>query len=208
MKYYTKQRLISLAFLFVLLSISSLALSTLVLPTVVNGVVPIKTKADRKCKKFTSAMDHVRRFEGGYANCKHDRGGETKYGICKRSYPKVQIAKLTWDKACDIYFQDFWVGNNLHGIKNQQLAVKLMDMCVNMGAGRSAKLTQKAMANLGQKVNCSGFSPEMIEKLNKLEGEKVVAELRKEAKGFYTRLAQKNKSQKVFLKGWLRRASA
>ncbi len=204
----TKQRLMSLSFAFVVMTISVLSLQTLIVPGVMNAVAPIKTPANRKCAKFQEAMDHVRRFEGGYANCKHDRGGETKYGICKRSYPKVQIAKLSWNDACDIYFKDFWVNNNLHGIHNKAVAVKLLDMCVNMGAGRCAKITQRAMKRLGHDVSARDFSPEMIDELNTLDGDKLVDALRVEAKDFYLRLAQNNKSQKIFLNGWLRRASA
>jgi lysozyme family protein len=37
-----------------------------------------------------------------------DPGGETNWGISKRSYPNVDIKDLTRDGAKAIYFTDFW----------------------------------------------------------------------------------------------------
>lgn len=204
----TKQRFFFLAFAVVAMTVVSLTIPMLIVPGVVNGFAPLNAPAQRTSPKFQHAMDHIRRFEGGYANCKHDRGGETKFGICKRSYPKVAIAKLTWSDACDIYFNDFWVNNNLHGVHDRDVAVKLLDMCVNMGAHRSAQITQRAMKKLGCSVSTPGFTPKMIARLNSLQGHKLVKALRTEAKDFYVRLAKRDKSQQIFLKGWLRRASA
>ena len=46
--------------------------------------------------------------EGGYVNDKYDKGGETKYGISKRSYPNLDIPNLTKQQATDIYKTDYW----------------------------------------------------------------------------------------------------
>ena len=54
---------------------------------------------------FQILMDH----EGGYANAKYDRGGETKYGISKRQYPDLDIENLTLEQARSIYFKDYWI---------------------------------------------------------------------------------------------------
>lgn len=51
--------------------------------------------------------------EGGYANDPNDPGGETKFGISKRSYPNVDIKNLTWEKAQEIYYRDFWLGSRI-----------------------------------------------------------------------------------------------
>lgn len=37
-----------------------------------------------------------------------DPGGETKWGISKRSYPDLDIAALTREQAIEIYFRDYW----------------------------------------------------------------------------------------------------
>jgi lysozyme family protein len=46
--------------------------------------------------------------EGGYVNNPADPGGETKYGISKRAYPNIDIAKLTLDQALNIYYNAYW----------------------------------------------------------------------------------------------------
>ena len=46
--------------------------------------------------------------EGGYVNDQKDSGGETKYGISKRSYPNLDIKNLTKKQATDIYKVDFY----------------------------------------------------------------------------------------------------
>jgi lysozyme family protein len=46
--------------------------------------------------------------EGGYVNNPQDPGGETKYGISKRAYPNIDIAKLTLDQALNIYYNAYW----------------------------------------------------------------------------------------------------
>lgn len=51
--------------------------------------------------------------EGGYVNNPKDPGGETKYGIAKRSHPDVDIKNLTLDGAIDIYHREYWLAYNI-----------------------------------------------------------------------------------------------
>lgn len=46
--------------------------------------------------------------EGGYSFNPADPGGETKYGISKRSYPRLDIKNLTVQQAKLIYYKDYW----------------------------------------------------------------------------------------------------
>ena len=48
---------------------------------------------------FDTAFDRLIGHEGGYVNNPADPGGETKYGISKRSYPSLNIANLTREMA-------------------------------------------------------------------------------------------------------------
>ena len=45
--------------------------------------------------KFSEAIEIVLKHEGGYVNDPDEPGGETKYGISKRSFPKYYIKNLT-----------------------------------------------------------------------------------------------------------------
>ena len=47
--------------------------------------------------------------EGGYVNDPRDPGGETNFGISKRSYPDVDIRALTKPQAIEIYRKDYWL---------------------------------------------------------------------------------------------------
>jgi lysozyme family protein len=78
---------------------------------------------------FEEAIGGVIADEGGYVNDPKDPGGETKYGISKRSYPNLDIKNLTLQQAKDIYKQDFWL---FDGLLSQPVANKIFDMYVNI----------------------------------------------------------------------------
>ena len=56
---------------------------------------------------FSEIIPIVLRHEGGYVNDPLDKGGETNYGISKRSYPHLDIHSLTLADAKTIYKRDF-----------------------------------------------------------------------------------------------------
>lgn len=57
---------------------------------------------------FLTAFTLVVAVEGNYVNDPQDPGGETKFGISKRSYPNLDIKSLTLDSVKPIYLADFW----------------------------------------------------------------------------------------------------
>ncbi len=93
---------------------------------------------------FDKAFAMVIGEEGGYVNNPNDPGGETKYGICKRDYPDVDIKNLTIDQAKQIYYRDYW-----SKIKGDQLpwplSVYVFDGAVNQGTEAAVKLLQKTL---------------------------------------------------------------
>lgn len=91
---------------------------------------------------FDKAFDLVIGAEGGYVNDPKDPGGETKYGISKKSYPNVDIKNLTLDQAKTIYYNDYWLpicADKLH----DRLAIFYFDCAVNQGAPTAKKLIQQ-----------------------------------------------------------------
>lgn len=58
--------------------------------------------------KFTAAMAFVLAHEGGYVWNPNDPGGETNFGISKKSYPNEDIKNLTREAATEIYRIDYW----------------------------------------------------------------------------------------------------
>jgi len=58
--------------------------------------------------EFNKAIKFILNAEGGYVNHPKAPGGETKYGISKKSYPNYDIKNLTEEEAITIYKRDFW----------------------------------------------------------------------------------------------------
>jgi lysozyme family protein len=79
--------------------------------------------------EFKLAIPRVIANEGGYVNDPDDPGGETHWGISKRSYPSLDIKNLTEDEAVAIYLKDFW---KYDGIIDQEVATKVLDSYVNL----------------------------------------------------------------------------
>lgn len=73
--------------------------------TAAAGLVQRPSGADMN---FDTAFTRVLGAERGYVNSPADPGGETNWGISKRSYPNVDIAALTQDDAKAIYKRDYW----------------------------------------------------------------------------------------------------
>jgi lysozyme family protein len=83
-------------------------------------------------------------FEGGYVFDSHDPGGETKFGISKRSYPGLDIKNLTEDDAAEIYRHDFW--DPLKPLLlPERLRFCLFDCAINQGLPTAIKFLQAAV---------------------------------------------------------------
>lgn len=87
------------------------------------------------------SVGFVLQMEGGYVNDPNDPGGETNYGISKRSYPNLDIKNLTVDQAKEIYYKDFWLPARCDKL-SAPLALVVLDAAVNMGLGAAASLLQ------------------------------------------------------------------
>jgi len=77
-----------------------------------------------------------------YEHTPGDAGGETKYGICKRDHPNLDIKNLTEQQATDIYFRDYWAPLNCDSY-DDKLALAVFDTSVNNGKETAALLIAK-----------------------------------------------------------------
>ena len=82
--------------------------------------------------------------EGGYVNNPDDPGGETKFGISKRSYPGEDIAGMTLDRAKAIYQRDYWGPAGCDAVPDS-IKFHLFDSAVNNGVVRAVKTLQQAV---------------------------------------------------------------
>lgn len=93
---------------------------------------------------FDKAFARTLQFEGGHVAHPEDPGGETKYGISKRSYPDVNIGGLTIEDAKRIYKRDFWDALNLDEFP-ELLAEAVFDAAVNSGKRAAILWLQKSV---------------------------------------------------------------
>lgn len=93
---------------------------------------------------FQTAVTRVLAAEGGYVNDPNDPGGETNFGISKRSYPGEDIAGMTSERATEIYYRDYW-----QAVRGDELpfpiALVLFDCAVNQGVKTSIRFLQSAL---------------------------------------------------------------
>lgn len=92
---------------------------------------------------FETAIERVLGHEGGYTLDPRDPGGETQWGISKRSYPGRDIKALTRDQAKALYEADFW-RPVAATVADGALRFQLMDAAVNHGMGNAVRMLQRA----------------------------------------------------------------
>lgn len=94
---------------------------------------------------FAKALEVVLHHEGGYVNHPSDPGGETIYGISRRSHPDVWAkGRPTLDDAKRIYYRDYWLPIKADAMPFP-VALMVFDAAVNAGNRRAAILLQRAL---------------------------------------------------------------
>lgn len=134
--------------------------------------------------------------EGGYSNHQGDPGGETKWGISRRSYPHLDIKNLTVEEAAEIYDRDY-----LEPLRYKEyhdgVGYQLFDLAVHSGIRQAIKLLQKAI-----NVKQDGvIGPITLRRLGTLAESDVIMLLIAARIDFLTDLP----TWSTFGKGWMRR---
>src|ERR1035437_1405926 len=93
---------------------------------------------------FQKYFDRLMGYEGGYINDHNDPGGETKWGISKRSYPNLIIKALTREDAFNIYKRDFWDNIKADNLPDN-VSFQLFDFAVNSGIDTAIRCFQRAL---------------------------------------------------------------
>jgi lysozyme family protein len=106
---------------------------------------------------FEAAHAFVARWEGGFVDDPHDRGGATKWGVTIRTLiakgldlnndgtiDRRDIRDMTPAQALDIYRRDYWIGAVCPPLP-APLALLQFDCAVNQGPGRAARILQKSV---------------------------------------------------------------
>lgn len=146
---------------------------------------------------FDQVFDKLIGHEGGYVFNPHDPGGETKFGISKRSYPHLDIHALTLADAKTIYKRDFWDRAQCDKL-HPDLAFELFDGAVNSGIGQAIRWLQRAVGVADDGV----VGPLTLASINRENDPSAVqARYNGHRLDFMTRLS----TWDVFGKGWARR---
>lgn len=157
---------------------------------------------------FEDIIGKVLEREGGFVDHPTDRGGATNFGVTQRVYdtwrvrqglPVRTVRNIARDEAVGIYREQYW-----DAAKCEQLASVLRDIhfdaAVNHGVRRAAMLLQTACGvkedgQIGPKtLQAASSNPPLV------LARYVVARYR-----FYGQIVQRDRSQLVFIVGWLRR---
>ena len=128
--------------------------------------------------RFDKFIPFIFKWEGGYDNDPDDPGGETKFGIDKRSHPDVDIKNLTKEHAAEIYRKEYWERAGCESCR-YPLGEVMMNAAVNCGIGRMKKLLARADESATLFIH--------------------------EQEAFYRRLVEQRPRSQKYLRGWLNR---
>lgn len=166
-----------------------------------------------KMEKFYRAFEMVIGNEGGYVFDKDDKGGETKFGISKRSYPDLDIKNLSLEEAREIYLTDFWntERGNLEMLP-ESVAIEVFDTGVNMGIEMGRKILQRSLNLLNRietlypDLKVDGWLGDTtLKALEKVETSKLLKVLNGLQFMKYYSIVEHDHSQEKFFAGWIER---
>lgn len=119
-------------------------------------------------ESFERSMEVVFEHEGGYvspeeAKRRNDRGGETNFGITKKSYPDLNIKDLTRGDAKMIYYRDYWKRPGFDKLPPVTSFIAF-DWAVNSGQDMPVQSLRRA---IGERPG-STLTPQVLAKINKM----------------------------------------
>lgn len=177
---------------------------------------------------FPQALAVLLNHEGGFVNDPDDPGGATKYGVSLRTVARLDanldglldfdldgdgdvdaddIRAMTPDKAAEYYRRQWWDKNGYGRINSPEIATKVFDLAVNMGATQAHKCLQRAIrASWFPTADDGVFGPQTLSSTNAAEPRSLLAALKSEAAGFYRTIAATSPKSAKYLAGWLTRA--
>lgn len=173
---------------------------------------------------YDQAFSMLMKNEGGYVNHPYDPGGETKYGICKKYNPNIDIKSITLDFAKKYYYQNFW-HPMYEKIKDPKIALKLFDISVNIGKEQLYYLINETLLDsvcypdeyaVEELEYISQFSEEnenfelwidyVVEKINNMDSGLFLNVFKSKLIQYYISRIYDNNDLHVFRLGWIRRA--
>jgi lysozyme family protein len=162
-------------------------------------------------ERFDRLIGAVLEHEGGLADDPDDPGGITKFGISLRSYPHLGrdgIRNLTIPQAKDIYYRDWWIKLRCSEIRDDSVAQKYLDTCVNLGPRPGTRILQRALGEVGQRVTVDGrIGPQTLAAANRADPGVLITAMRRMQASHYESVIMRNPALAKFRRGWMARAA-
>lgn len=158
---------------------------------------------------YKELVPFIRKWEGGFVNHKNDRGGATNKGITIGTFRSVfgqgktieDLKRLTEEQWMCIFKKLFWDKCKADLIQDQSIANMLVDWAWNSGAVTAIKHLQKLVG-----VTADGIvGKQTLNAINSRDPKPLFLDFKESRVEFYYDIVGGNKSQYVFLNGWLNR---
>lgn len=150
-------------------------------------------------------MEH----EGGFVFNPVDKGGVTNKGVTLKTFrsyagcnmTEVDLKTMSDFQWYDIFKKYYWDFCKADRINSQAVANAIVDWAYNSGPKTAVSTVQRILG-----VECDGIVGTMtIEAINNMRSGKLFDAIQFERAAFVQKIVKNDPSQKVFLKGWLRR---
>jgi lysozyme family protein len=148
---------------------------------------------------FDQAFEQLIGHEGGYVANPADPGGETNFGISKRSYPMENIRGMTLARAKSIYLRDYWGPAGCDAVPDD-IKFDLFDMAVNSGVTTAIRTLQNTVGATADGI----IGPRTLQAINSMPGPRLVARFNGWRLAFMANTPQFD----TFGRGWARRIAA
>ena len=175
-------------------------------------------------ENFDKALLHILKYEGKFSNIKSDRGGATNQGITLRTLQQyyketgwgdldkdgdIDINDIilldTPEEAAPIYKKFFWDVMKLDDFP-KGVDFLMFDFGVNSGPKNAKIILQKALNGLGAELVEDGIiGSKTMKAIKSISQDTLIRAMLNERDIFYRKIVAQNKSQEIFLKGWLNR---
>lgn len=151
---------------------------------------------------FLDIFNRLIGYEGGYVNDPRDPGGETNWGITKRTAQANgytgNMKTMTRQQAYEIYYRAFWLRYNCEQMPDA-VAYQFFDAAVNHGFGNASRMLQRAVGVLDDGI----IGKYSLEAINRNPISDTLMVLNGERLNFYIRL----KNFDRYGKGWVNRVA-
>lgn len=145
---------------------------------------------------FDQSFEALIGHEGGYVNDPRDPGGETKFGISKRSYPREDIKNMTLVRAREIYARDYWGPAGCDALPDG-IKFDVFDMAVNSGVKTAIKTVQLAVGSTPD----GALGPLTLQAIQSMQPARLVARFNGQRLKFMASLS----TWATFSRGWANR---